>query len=148
MVVFDGHRVIMPPANDTVEKPKTQKHLIRKVRSDMRCRIVRKTGFTLVEIMIVVAIIGLLAAVAIPNLVKARKSAQRQACITNLKTIEGAKGIWALEMKKNDADVPQDADIFGPDKNVASKPSCPAGGTYDLRAVSEKPTCTVADHTL
>jgi prepilin-type N-terminal cleavage/methylation domain-containing protein len=108
----------------------------------------RANGFTLVEIMIVVAIIGLLAAVAIPNLVKARKSAQKAACIANLKTLEGAKAVWALEMKKNDADVPTDNDLFGADKNIKDKPSCPAGGTYDLRPVSENPTCTVTEHAL
>lgn len=108
----------------------------------------RKSAFTLVEIMIVVAIIGLLAAVAIPNLVKARKSAQKAACIANLKTIEGAKAVWALEMKKSDADVPTDADLFGADRNIKDKPSCPAGGTYDLRPVGEQPTCSVAEHTL
>ena len=105
-----------------------------------------ESAFTLLEIMIVVAIIGLLAAVAIPNLVTARKKAQKQACISNMKTIEGAKAAWALEAKKSDADVPTDADLFGPDKNIRDKPSCPSGGTYDLKAVSEKPTCTVPEH--
>ena len=105
----------------------------------MRIRHSAKAAFTLVEIMIVVAIIGLLAAVAIPNLVKARKDAQKAACINNLKTIQGAKEVWALEMKKTDADTPTDGDLFGVDKNIREKPSCPAGGTYTLGPVSENP---------
>ena len=114
----------------------------------MHINLSRRSAFTLVEIMIVVAIIGLLAAVAVPNLVKARKSAQKQACINNLKTIEGAKEVWALENRKTDSDVPADADLFGNDKTIKTKPNCPGGGNYDLRSVSERPTCSLPDHVL
>ena len=108
----------------------------------------RQHGFTLIEIMIVVAIIGMLAAVALPSLVRAQRTAKKTTCINNLKTIEGAKINWALENKKGDQDVPGDADLFGNDRYVARKPECPAGGSYDLKSVAEKPTCSVAEHVL
>src|SRR3989475_13218206 len=69
----------------------------------MKNRTSRKAGFTLVEIMIVVAIIGLLAAIAIPNFVRARTQSQMNACINNLRQIDGAIQQWALEQKKDPA---------------------------------------------
>ena len=72
----------------------------------MQIKTNKNAGFTLVEIMIVVAIIGLLAAIAIPNFVKARESAQLNSIINNLRIIEGAKDQWALENKKGTGDTP------------------------------------------
>jgi len=114
----------------------------------MRMETSRRGGFTLVEIMIVVAIIGLLAAIAIPNFVKARTASQKNACIENLRQIFGAKHTWAFEAKQPASAVPQDSDLFGPTLYIREKPECPASGTYDLQAVDQKPTCTIAGHSL
>ena len=107
----------------------------------MKITTIRRSGFTLVEIMIVVAIIGLLAAIAIPNFVKARTASQRNACIANMKQISGAKATWALENKKNNTDTPGDADLFGADKYIAKKPECPATGNYTIQPVDTDPSC-------
>lgn len=110
----------------------------------MRKKLSRKSGFTLVEIMIVVAIIGLLAAIAIPNFIKARSLSQQNACIENLRQIMGAKHSWALETKKAASDVPTDTDLYGSALYIRTAPECPAGGTYDLLEVDLKPVCSLS----
>ena len=106
-----------------------------------------KAGFTLVEIMIVVAIIGLLAAIAIPNFVRARTTAQTNACINNLRQIDGAKQQWALENKKTPGAIPTAQDIT-PYLMRGVFPTCPAGGTYTLNAVNAAPTCSIPGHVM
>jgi prepilin-type N-terminal cleavage/methylation domain-containing protein len=112
----------------------------------MKKNIASNSAFTLVEIMIVVAIIGLLASIAIPSFIKARDDAQRVACISNLKQIAGAKQGWALENRRQGTDTPGADDLFGAGKRLDEKPACPANGSYRIGAVDEKPECSVPSH--
>ena len=116
----------------------------------MKINTSRKSGFTLVEIMIVVAIIGLLAAIAIPNFVKARKTSQVNACLNNLRQIDGAKQQWALEQGKAGTDTPADADIqpyLGRGAGSLNNVNCPLtsppsfDNSYTIGTVGTAPVC-------
>jgi len=106
-------------------------------------KLMGKQGFTLVEIMIVVAIIGLLAAVAIPNFMRARTQAQTNACIANLKQMDGAKTLWALD---GGSGTPNWTDLVT--AYLKAIPSCPANGTYTLNDADSDPTCDQSGHVL
>jgi hypothetical protein len=94
-----------------------------------------------------IAVIGMLAAIAIPNFVKARNTAQINACINNLRQLDGAKQQWALENKKEMTDTPTQSEVAAYLKD-GQLPICPAGGTYTINAVGKDPACSVSNHRL
>jgi prepilin-type N-terminal cleavage/methylation domain-containing protein len=116
----------------------------------MRIPIIRNPGFTLVEIMIIIVLVGLLAVIGIPNYLKASRNSQTKVCIDNLRKIDGAKTQWALELNKDSAEVPQNSDLapyFG--RGNASSLSgifCPISGKgalngYLVNDVGTPPQC-------
>ncbi len=104
---------------------------------------IHQVGFTLVEIMIVCAILGLLAAIAIPNFVRARASSQASSCINNMRQIDSASQEFAIEKGKtvgSPINFPSDLTPYIKLNSVSSIPPCPAGGTYTVATVGGIPS--------
>ena len=95
-------------------------------------------------------IVVLLILLGLPFFVTVRVGSSRNACMAQLRSIQGAKETWAREHKQGPTDVPQPSDLIGPGKYLLAIPVCPLGGTYRLGAVGELPTCSFSSpgHTL
>ena len=112
-----------------------------------RFTVKRRRGFTLIEIMIVVLIIAVLLAIAIPNFMKARDTSRTKACVANLRQLDTAKMQYAMDEKKVGIDeVAMDALVPTYIKNTVT---CPSGGIYTVNQVDTNPTCDFGgDHAL
>ena len=112
-----------------------------------------RAGFTLVEIMIVVLIIGILLAIAIPNFVQARESSRAKACVANLKQIDSAKQQYMMDKNVSTftsvTGTNATTDTYGGlvTQYVRSAPLCPAGGTYTTGDAGTAPSCDLATST-
>lgn len=95
----------------------------------------------MIEIMIVVTIIGLLLLMAIPNFMKNRQLAQTNTCVSNLRVIDTAKQLWAMETGQGDDDEPDESDVVGFGLYLTKMPLCPGNGTYSFNTVDEWPSC-------
>lgn len=103
-------------------------------------------GFTLVEIMIVVAIVALLAAITLPNFVRSRATSRQSACINNLRLVAAAKDQAGLELGMLETDSPTTADLYPYLKYtplINGLPKEPENGTYTIGPISTDPTCSV-----
>ena len=103
-----------------------------------------RQGFTLVEIMIVVAIIGILSAIAIPNFVRNRNEAQRKTCVANMRLIATSAENWRTENRMELIDDDWKEKLIGSDNYVKVEPKCPSGGTYKVEVSRESEEVLVA----
>lgn len=102
-----------------------------------------ESGFTLIEILIVVLIIGIIAALAVPNLLSAQKTAWANTCLANRSTILSSAELYRIKNSGSEADDLADL-TGGTDPVLRSTPKCPAGGTYTLG--NNTVTCNSTKH--
>jgi len=98
----------------------------------MNKRLLRKPGFTLVEVMIVVSIVGILAALAIPKFIRAGEITKENICAVNIRDIEGALNRYNIDYPTIAFDAITMANLVG--DYITSEPECPALGTYSWDA--------------
>lgn len=107
-------------------------------------QLARQRAFTLVEIMIVIGIIGMLLAIAVPALMRARAISQQTVCQETMAGIDQAKQTWALQNRMPGTAEPDWTDLIGPSLYLRSTPVCPGSGTYTINSINVLPECSLS----
>lgn len=110
----------------------------------------RARGFTLIEICIVVLVLGIIAAITLPNYLAARTNTQIKTCLSNLRRISDAKDLWAADNRAASSAVPTQAQLMGTSETgyLQNWPNCPENGTYTIGNIVTNPVCSVGTHVL
>ncbi len=110
-------------------------------------RSVSTKGFTLIEILFVILVIGLLLAIAVPNFILAREQTRKKACINNLRKIEWAKDCFLMDNNKENDITITETDIYPPNGESYLKaiPHCDSNGEYTIGSGNVPPTCDFAN---
>ena len=121
----------------TVTTPHRRSYLHRQVKASF-------AAFTLIEIMIVVLIIGVLLAVAVPNFIRAREQSRRKTCIGNLRKIEYAKDAYLMDNNLEQETTPTAANLWPTSGTgyIKTAPQCPSNGTYTIGDGKTAPICS------
>ncbi|MBI1292141.1 prepilin-type N-terminal cleavage/methylation domain-containing protein [bacterium] len=104
-------------------------------------------GFTLVEVMTVVAFIGILIAIALPTFFRSREISRMRSCQENLQKIDGAKQQWALDRQADAGASPDWTDLIGVEAYIRKSPKCPSSGVYTVETIASDPHCSLSTTT-
>lgn len=102
----------------------------------------KNRAFTIIEVMIVVMVIGILMAIAVPNWIRARERSRTESCYANMREIEHAKQRFAIENKLSGT-APVSAAEIAPEFLKNAMPLCPSAGTYTIGTVDATPSCSI-----
>jgi prepilin-type N-terminal cleavage/methylation domain-containing protein len=102
----------------------------------------RPNGFTMVELVIVIGLMAILLAIAVPQFLRAGERGRRASCLANLRHLGDAKEQYAIERRLNTGDPVEYGQLYPGYIRTPRALVCPSGGDYVLGTIGENPVCS------